>query len=167
MLPFFFWGAVVGYGAPSDGDRCGIQHKQFEPVWSWLISTLWDVRWIFLLQPEDKSLNDFLGLLYLPIVCLCATLFMSVFYYFAVFDLEGSALWCLGDFFFFKVPKCSFYPSLTLLYTQCINASRRRPFAWKFSWFMTGFYSIFYNRPAHFCRGLVVAVVMPTVQCRS
>lgn len=26
---------------------------------------------------------------------------------------------------------------------------------------MTGFYSIFYNRPAHFCMGLVVAVVMP------
>lgn len=26
---------------------------------------------------------------------------------------------------------------------------------------MTGFYSIFYNHPAHFCRGLVVAVVMP------
>lgn len=26
---------------------------------------------------------------------------------------------------------------------------------------MTGFYSIFYNRRAHFCMGLVVAVVMP------
>lgn len=48
-----------------------------------------------------------------------------------------------------------------LLYTHYINAPRRRPFAWKFSWFMTGFYSIFYNRPAHFCMGLVVAVVMP------
>lgn len=48
-----------------------------------------------------------------------------------------------------------------LLYTHYINAPWRRPFAWKFSWFMTGFYSIFYNHPAHFCRGLVVAVVMP------
>lgn len=37
----------------------------------------------------------------------------------------------------------------------------RSPFAWKFSWFMTGFYSMFYNRPGHFCQGLVVAVVMP------
>lgn len=26
---------------------------------------------------------------------------------------------------------------------------------------MTGFYGIFYNQPTHFCRGLVVAVVMP------
>lgn len=37
----------------------------------------------------------------------------------------------------------------------------RRAFAWKFSWFMTRFYSIFYNRAAHFCSSLVVAVVMP------
>lgn len=49
----------------------------------------------------------------------------------------------------------------TPIHTHDINAPWRRPFAWKFSWFMTRFYSIFYNRQAHFCKGLVVAVVIP------
>lgn len=94
---------------------------------------------------------------------LCVSLCVSVFYYFAVFDLESSVCICtvMSLWFLFKVPKCTFYALLMLLYSHYINAPWRRPFAWKFSWFMTGFYSIFYNRPAHFCRGLVVAVVMP------
>lgn len=85
------------------------------------------------------------------------------FYYLEVFDLEGSVcIWTvMSQWFLFSVPKCAFYAPLTPLYTQYINVSWRRPFEWKFAWFMTRFYSIFHNQPAHFCTGLVVAVVMP------
>lgn len=100
-----------------------------------------------------------------PIVCLCVclSLCVSVLLFRSVwpwtFCVHLGAL--MSQWFLFKVPKCAFYAPLMPLYTHYINAPWRRPFAWKFSWFMTGFYSIFYNHPAHFCRGLVVAVVMP------
>ena len=90
-------------------------------------------------------------------LCVSVLLFRSVWPW--RFCVHLGAL--MSQWFLFKVPKCAFYAPLMPLYTHYINAPWRRPFAWKFSWFMTEFYSIFYNHPAHFCRGLVVAVVMP------
>lgn len=160
MLAFFPL-AEVGHSASWDGDRCGTQHKQFEPVRVWLISTLWDIGWIFLLQPGDKSLNDSPVLLHLPIVCVYVC--VCFIYFPQCLTLKVlCAFWdvLLNDF----SPKCQksgFYVLLIPLYTHYINTPRRRPFAWKFSWFMSRFYSISYNQPAHFCMGLVVAVVIP------
>lgn len=95
-------------------------------------------------------------------LCVCVCLIFFIFFLQCLTLTILCAFWdvILNDF----APKCQksgLCVLLILLCTHYINTPRRRPFAWKFSWFMSRFYSISYNQAAHFCMGLVVAVVIP------